>query len=69
MDGGVEEGESGRGTAEAGAIIARGDGMDAACLDLISTPLSVRLSSERMDEVLDEPSFDRVNVSSNTLAY
>jgi hypothetical protein len=68
-DGVVEDGESGRGTAAAGAVIASGDGIDAACRNLISTPLSVPLSSERMDELFEEPSFDSDNVSRSTLAY
>lgn len=69
IDGVVEEGESGRGTVDAGAVIASGEGMDDACRNLISTPLRVPFNSESMDEVLEEPSFDCDKVSRSTLAY
>lgn len=68
-DGVVDDGESGKGTAKAGAMTASGEGMDAACLNLISTPLRVPFNSERMVEEFEEPSFDCVNVSRSTLAY
>lgn len=68
-DGEMDDGESGRGTAAAGAVMARGDGIDAACLYRISIPLRVPFKSDNVDKLLEEPSFDCWSVSSSTLAY
>lgn len=67
----MDDGDSGNGTAAAaaGAVCTRGDGTDAAWRYLISTPLSVLFRSDRMDELVEEPSFEADKVSSKTRAY